>query len=760
MRQTEAQSVQNISKHMKELFASFYNAGNYDEAVRYLKTLRTIPTQVLDYIRSLNNPELFEKVGCMIILQARVKGPYFDCIGTALEFLDLAINSDDSKVNKYRCWTTLADAYCRPELGVLDIRKAIDCYIKMIPFYSKEDIISPAFAMRNGLFRYLTTNTDEQGVRYAMERIIKMAKRALNVAWIEFLQFLARWQFGNIRERNIFNMSVSEIFNLRIPGLTKDGNINLEGFMNGRRWLSPFSLHEAVPYDAEAERIVCEAALNGDEDCAWIMVKHYHTTEQYGKVLEMSRLVSEHHHGYDEILRLLASMYKNGQGVEQNLEKARGLYMECVERNRYRIHENSDYYNLGEIHRIMYERDGKTDDLMKARRYYKAIISPIGEVHDYESYRKYGTAFRELYRYSSSDTLSMTVKVEKGEECAFYLKVIPVTCLAVDWGEKDGGLEHILIHIGLFLSRTEKVSLKHQYKKEGVYVIKIVTEGAYSVDGIQYPETRRQLLSVDTLRCPALKTFVACGQMLETLDFSKNKYLHGVICRDNWLKKLDLRQCPTITHLDCSQNPELKDLLYDERSALTVLCAHNNTNLSEENILSIYNDVLVKNRGTLERHRELYVFDLQEVYMRLEYYVRCSQCDRLVLYLKKGLKYFKSLEDEEFSFSLSLDELKRAFQALKALKVSDYDFPYKSGYLKVMDTYVSVEDLCNEHHICAEEFFITEHPWTECMSIPVRYGYYREPWMRFKPIEPEYIVACCLLNMIFNGEEKEKYIKE
>lgn len=754
MKEAEAQSARNASKLIEERFAAFCDTADYNSAVKYIETLQAIPAGVIDYTRSLGNPRLYEKAGSMILHGARIKGIYHDCIDAALEFLYLAAVSDDSETDRAACWQRLAEAHCRPELGRLDISKAIDCYEKMIINAKEDSWMWLELRLRDGLFFYLTRSTDGQDVKYAMDRIIKLARRASGV-WTGFLRFLAHWQLGHIEEKNIFNMSAVEIYNLPIPGLTEDGCIDTEGFKNGRKWLSPSSLAAAVPHDAEAGRIVREAALEGDESCAHIMARHYHATKQYDKVLEMSRHIGKRHYGHDETLRLLASMYQNGQGVEQDLEKARGLYMECVARNRHCGNNDSDFYNLGEIHRTLFERHGRTADLVKACRFYKAIISPIHKVRDRESYRKYGTAFRELYRYCSSDTLRLTVKVGGGGVCAFQLRVVPVTCLAVDWGEKDGAPEHIMIGDSPILSMTEEVTFRHQYKKGGVYRIKIVTEGAYCIDSIRYPNDRRQLRAIDTSRCPALKTFVAAGQMLEKLDFSKNIYLHGVICSDNRLTQLDLRQCPTVTHLDCSCNPELKDLLYDYRAALTVLCAHGNDNLPSSVIHGIRKDVLAKNRGKLvEDLQGLSAGELTEIDMRLEYYVRLSQWDRLVPFLKKGLKH----EFAPKQHSRLMDELERAFRALKALDTNDYHLPYKSGYLAVMDTYVSVEDLCGERYISEEEFFITEHPWTECMAMPVRYGWHREPWMRFSPVEPEYYVACCLVNMISNEKEKEKYI--
>jgi len=532
-------------------------------------------------------------------------------------------------------------------------------------------------------------------------------------------------------------MSVKEIMEL-LPSETE-----------GESWLTPTVL-SSVLYDEAAYNYMLKAARNGDGTAAWQLIKYCYENKQYDKVLELSPLVKKHDYGYDEVVRMLASMYQNGDGVEQDLDKAAALYKKCLKIRSLSIQEESDYYNLGRIYRIKYGKSGLKSDLIKARKYYKAVISPCLNGRHNEIVKKAKFDYRALYRFCSSDVLRLTVKTDVDGECSFSLKILGNTCLIIDWGEKNNAEEIVPIGTSILNDiEIESEPIKHKYQKRGTYKISISTEGAYFIEGLIYNDDSCLLLRADTSRCPALKKFVATNQMLDKLDFSKNPYLHGLICRGNRLTKIDLTQNPAVTHLDCSHNP-LEKLALGEDSALTVL----NCNCTKIPCRDIR--VLHKNRGRI-LNQPMSAKELVILKLRLEYYVRCSSWENLLPFLEKEIK---EICEPECYDDYSLDELKRAFDALKAFDVEKYHFPYISGYCEVMDSYVTVENLEGDRYYAEEEWFIRKAPWTVCMATPLVYGYYREPWMRFKPIQPEYFVACCLLNMITNDSEKEKYINK
>lgn len=196
---------------------------------------------------------------------------------------------------------------------------------------------------------------------------------------------------------------------------------------------------------------------------------------------------------------------------------------------------------------------------------------------------------------------------------------------------------------------------------------------------------------------------------------------------------MDLRGCPKLTWIDCSEN-EIKILKLPKNSALS------RASLPATVVnKSIIDEVLRLNRGYYCGLMDYY--DLCAIDMRLEYYFRCSTWDKVRKYIR---------ENERYYYDHTLTECELAFAKLKRLSENVNFSPYeeKGGFLAVNGSYVSDDTIRH-----TEEYFIAEESWTTCLATKVRDIRRREPWMGFPTTSPEYYVASCLVNMIQNQEE-------
>lgn len=711
------------SENTKQVVSGFIKiceTGNYKIAVNYLRTYTEFPATIIDYVRDLGNPELYKEVGLFLLSNYDASTMDKSVLNAAQDFLAPTAEDGD-----FVACQALVMFYTNHRKSTPDIRKAVRyCQLCLNSDDSlKEHILS-------FLFGFITTSKNRTDIDYVMDIVIHHAKRAIK-PWNELLRRLAIWYFEHPGTYNIFNISDKDILNLPVYGLDENGCIK----MDRSKWLSPCYLLKALDNETVFDYVL-QAAMQGDGNCAAALVKPCFEAKKYDIVMDIRRHLNKCTYSCTDAIRILAEMYEKGLGVERNMKKALRIYHECV-KDEFTA-TNVDYYNLGRIYQKIYEEQGKMADLKKARKYYKSIISPYHYDNCNDEYvKKAQKAFWESYRSNSSDMLELTVEVEKNLTCMFELRVHEYTCLKINWGESDK--EELM---PIYQSTLDRMTgLSHTYTEKGIYRISISTEGAYSIEGFFFgSKSKEQLLSVDVSRCPALKVFVATRQLLKELDFSRNRYLHGVICRDNRLECLDLVSCPTIMHMDCSRNP-LKELRWDESSALTVLSC-SGTELSTNTIEDIVSRLLANNRGRLQD--SIFHTELSKHHMRLEYYVRCSSWEKLVPFLKKALKRYGKEE--------KIEDCRQIFSLLKSFKVKDYHSPYK-WILNVNDTYISVEDM-ETGFSDGEEDFLSNEPWRICMATPVRYYRYREPWMRFEPIKPEYFVANCLVNMMWNKDGK------
>lgn len=649
------------TEHIANRFADFCTTENYKRAADYLFTLDEIPSEVFEQIRKLDNVDLYEKAGDTLYRHGILPRYTFSYINETIEFLLRAAES-----GRLRCFLALAAIYSSSRLREPDIHKAMDYYFRAENLLIEEDGYFDYYnSLRCGLFQFLLHSKNEEDIRFAMDKIIYKAKKPLGI-WIRFLHDLAEWQFRDMDKYNFFNMSVKEILDLPIYGLKGQYCVDI----HSKRWFSPRKLGDVLD-DETAYNYVLDAAKEGDGYCAEMLIKYCYKKGDFDNVLELLPLTKRPNRDNVEAIRILAAMYQKGQGVAQDIDKACELYHKCIKINAG-FGAESDFYNLGMLYQSKYEQTGIRTYLVKARKYYRAAFSKSSRpsAHDDNEYTRTVNnairAYKELYRYCSSDVLRMKVCVNEDKICSFSLKSLLNTCIVIDWGEKGTSHESIPLCSQIRSHTRMEIDITHEYKKSGVYNITITTEGAYIIESFKFTEHPRQLLSVNLSRCPALKTFVVIGQKMNTLDFSKNKYLHGVICRDNQMKQLDLTSCPSITHLDCSCNPNAT-LLWNERSALTELCCKE-TDIDVETVTS---QLLYKNRGAVRER--MIEEELVKIDLRLEYYFRCSRWEDVVPVLEKGIKE-KYGNKEEFD----MGKAEKAYHALKSLDVRTYHFLYVS----------------------------------------------------------------------------------
>lgn len=471
-------------------------------------------------------------------------------------------------------------------------------------------------------------------------------------------------------------------------------------------------------YNPTVREYYIKRANEGDIHCAFDLGTYYYEEEEYAAAFNALKDLED-----SVTAQYLGLMYFYGRGTEPNPELAR-KYLEIFN-DRYWPKEEEVVWALGDL----YARCGskhKQYDL-----YLSLIENPYRD--DDDPFLKKMLRQCMFYRKGKLTHDWMILEVEiKSEDlvCEFSLELAPYCHLIVDWGDgtcnKYGDLD-----------RTGQITCRHVYAQSGAYSISIESLWEKVIEGFDFSSYPRQLHFIYLGDCPGLRKLLIVGQCLTNLDLTPGGYrkdfLTGVICRDNALTKLDLRNCPNITHLDCSCNP-IVSVKLSKHSALSVVSLPDSV-VNRSGI----DELLRLNRGSY--CRQINNDDLIATDMRLEHYFRCTNWYKVRKYIR---------DNERYCYDHQLTECELTFSKLKELSKEVNHNPYedKGGFLAVHGSYVSDDSIL--HH---EEFFILEEAWTTCLATKVRDPRRHDPWMGFSPTPPEYFVASCLVNMIKSWRE-------
>lgn len=459
-------------------------------------------------------------------------------------------------------------------------------------------------------------------------------------------------------------------------------------------------------------------ANEGDIHYAFDLGTYYYEEEEYAAAFNALKDLED-----SVTAQYLGLMYYYGRGTEPNHELAR-RYLE-----NFNEIFSPKYYEvvwiLGKLY-SQYDSKRKQYDL------YLPLLESTYRDDDDPFLRK---MLRQcmLYRRGvmTQDWMILCVEIKSDNlACEFSLDLAPYCHLIIDWG--DGTCNRYGD-----LDKAGTVTCHHTYSQHGTYTISIESLWEKIIVGFDFSQHPRQLHSIYLGDCSGLRKLSIVGQSLTNLDLTpggnRKYYLTGVICRDNKLIKLDLRNCPNITHLDCSSNP-IKTMKLPKHSALSMVAMPDSiVNRSE------IDELLRLNRGN--HCNQLNYDDLTAIDMRLEHYFRCTNWDKVRKYLR---------QNERDCYDHQLAECELTFSKLKEFSKDVNHNPYedKGGFLAVDGSYVSDDSIL--HH---EEFFISEEAWTTCLATKVRDPHRRDPWMGFSTTPPEYFVASCLVNMIKSWQE-------
>ena len=462
-------------------------------------------------------------------------------------------------------------------------------------------------------------------------------------------------------------------------------------------------------------------ASEGDFRHTFTLGTYYYESEEYEAAFNTLKDLTD-----DHTAKYLGLMYYYGRGTEENHELAREYLARYYD--IYLCVEPGVHWALGDLY-------GRYESRIKQFNLYKKYLeSPY--IDDSDPFIKKMLRQCMLYRRGVTTQDWMILGVEIKSEnlvCEFSFDLAPYCHLVVDWGDgtcdKYGDLD-----------KTGQISCRHTYAQSGAYSISVESLWEKVIEGFDFSRYLCQLHFIYLGDCPGLRKLSIIGQSLTNLDLTpgghRKDFLTGVICRDNALTKLDLRHCPNITHLDCSSNP-IMSVKLPKHSALSVVSMPDYV-VNRSGI----DELLRLNRGSY--CRQINYDDLIVTDMRLEYYFRCTNWDKVRKFIRKN---------ERDYYDHQLAECELTFAKLKEMsKVTNHN-PYeeKGGYLTVDGSYVSDDTIL--HH---EEFFISEEAWTTCLATKVRDPRRHDPWMEFPPTPPEYFVASCLVNMIKNWRELKK----
>ena len=485
----------------------------------------------------------------------------------------------------------------------------------------------------------------------------------------------------------------------------------------------------------EYVREVCmEKVRMGDNDISLMLGLYYYETKDYDKAFTLLRKTQNwiSRDRFNTYLgrMYLGLMYYYGRGVERNYENAKILLEEVLESEVLGDKEIEAYYVLGQIYEITVGWKKAIDIYTMALERYKDCDNPI--------LKDISKSYMDILCFSSiHDTIKFNVKITpKNLKCEFALE-LPTFCkFIINYGDSRKG--ECKLTVGTIKNKGI-LKLKHKYKIPGEYEITVSTLPAKTLLGFEFIKYKYQLQSIEFTRVLAIKKITVIGQRLKKLRLPDSPLLIGLICRNNDINSIDLSKHPQLQYLDCSYNP-LISLKVSPCSALNKICL-NGTHVDRAEI----NKILDFNGG--KYCKPLYYNDIIEVDMPLEFYFRMTNW--------KGVKeYFR--RDESFDYyreNMNFKELKSVFNCLKELAYKRNKTPYTKGHLDIYETFVNDKTI-----IGAEEFFITEKEWTICLATKVHDARFNEPWMGRKAPSPEYFVSNCLINMINNKSEMEKYI--
>lgn len=475
------------------------------------------------------------------------------------------------------------------------------------------------------------------------------------------------------------------------------------------------SLSDLLHIPAVREAYI-EKSSNGERRYTFALGIFYYDSEEYEAAFNTLKTLKD-----DLTMKYLGLMYYYGKGVEPNHE----LATECLERYHDTIWcvEPEVIWALGDL----YSHNGED------KKQFDLYITELKN-----SYADYNNPFikrmlkqcMKLQRHDIvNDTMFMIIEVESEDHvCEFSIDIAPYCYFTINWGDKTCDTYSNP-------GNNDTIACRHEYTSSGTYTILIESLWGKVIEGFNFSRHKRQLHNINLDNCPGLKKLSIVGQCLKNFNPGRQRkeFLIGVICRDSDITELDLRGCPKLSWLDCSEN-EIRSLILPENSALSRVSL-SDTKVNKSKI----DEILRLNRGYFCNAMDYDV--LSPVDMRLEYYLRCSTWDKVRKYIRKN-------EPDYYNHYLSECEL--TFAKLKNLSKNVNVNPYeeKDGFLAIHDSYVSDDTI--RHH---EESFIVEENWTTCLATKVRDTRRHEPWMSFPPTPPEYFVANCIVNMIQNRRE-------
>lgn len=626
---------------------------------------------------------------------------------------------NDSDDNKRQAWALISKAsgILRPLIneplnsdGSIRSRltEGLDCieeYLRIADSVS-DDFDASMISMNVMGLAFLLRNTSPVEFQYAVNRIIKWQntgyKNCNNALALVLKSELNKE--SSVRRLNWTEQEYVDII-LACKATTAGGSLSN-------------MLHIPAVHNAYIKK-----ASEGEQRYVFVLGTYYYDSEEYTAAFDTLKNLKD-----DYTAKYLGLMYYYGRGTEPNHELARE-YLERYYETIWSV-EPEVVWALGDLY-------------SRCDRHQKQIDLYITELE--ESYVNYEDPFIKrmlkqcvtLRRHTViKDYLSMSIEVNPEDlECEFSLDIAPYCHIAVNWDDKTCGIYGDL-------EKSGTVTCRHKYLSPGTYTITIESLWEKVIEGFDFSRQKRQLHTIYLGDCPGLKRLSIVGQRLSNLDLTPGGYpkdfLTGVICRDNEITKLDLRGCPNLIRVDCSEN-EIMALKLPKNSALS--CASIPATIVNKPRID---EILWLNHGY---YCDPMDYDaLSPIDMRLEYYFRCTIWDKVRKYIR---------ENERFYYDHSLTELELAFAKLKGLSENININPYeeKGGFLAVHDSYVSDDTILH-----SEEYFIIAESWTTCLATKVRDTRRRDPWMGFSPTSSEYYVASCLVKMIQNREEMKNNI--
>lgn len=483
------------------------------------------------------------------------------------------------------------------------------------------------------------------------------------------------------------------------------------------------SLSKLLHIPAVREAYIKKAS-EGERRYTFALGTYYYDSEEYTAAFNTLKNLKDEH-----TAKYLGLIYYYGRGTEPDHELAR-KYLERYYETVW-CAEPEVIWALGDLYN-RYDRSQKQFDL-----YMTELENPYIDYDDTFIKRMLKQCVTLQRHTVLKDNLFMIIEVRpEALECEFSLDIAPYCHIIVNWD--DGTCDNYGN-----LEKSGTVTCRHKYLSSGTFTITIESLWEKAIVGFDFSRHKRQLHTIYLGDCPGLQRLSIVGQCLSNLDLTSGGYrkdfLTGMICRDNEMTELDLSGCPNLTRLDCS-GYEIITLKLPKNSALSRVSLPA-TVVNKPRV----DEILRLNRGYYCGPMDYE--DLIPIDMRLEHYFRCTIWDKVRKYLR---------QNEREYYDHALTECELIFAKLKGLSENVNINPYeeKGGFLAVHDSYVYDDTIRH-----TEEYFIIEENWTTCLATKVRDIRRREPWMGFQSTPPEYVVASCLVNMMQNRCEMDKYVK-